>query len=108
MPSDIPFDALADPTRRQVLQLLGERPMRAGELAEAARISRPAMSRHLRILLAAGMVDDERAAYDARARVFRLRPGALQPIKEWMDRLQADWDAQLVSYRRHVEKGVRE
>jgi DNA-binding transcriptional ArsR family regulator len=108
MLSNMPFDALADPTRRQVLQLLGDRPMRAGELAEAARISRPAMSRHLRILLAAGMVDDERAAHDARARVFRLRPEALEPIREWMDRLQAHWDAQLVSYRRHVETGARE
>jgi DNA-binding transcriptional ArsR family regulator len=65
--------ALADPTRRQVIELLGDRARRAGELAEAAGTSAPVMSRHLKILLEAGFVADERVPDDARLRVFRLR-----------------------------------
>src|SRR5258708_17378484 len=70
------FTALADPTRRQVVQLLGTRPWRAGELAAATGTSAPAMSPHLRVLLRAGLVAHERPDSDARAPVFRRRPHA--------------------------------
>lgn len=96
--------ALSDPSRRQVVQLLGSRPMRAGELADAAGLSPPAMSRHLRVLLRAGVVADERGEHDARLRVFRLRPERLVDLRTWLDRLQADWDQQLASFERHVER----
>ncbi len=99
------FSALADPTRLQVVQLLGQRPRRAGELAAAAGMSAPAMSRHLRVLLRAGLIADERLAEDARARVFRLRPQSLAALQAWLDQLQAHWDEQLASFKRHVEKG---
>jgi DNA-binding transcriptional ArsR family regulator len=108
MRSEMLFDALADPTRRQVIELLGARPMRAGELANEARLSRPAMSRHLRILLEAGVVDDDRPLTDARGRLFRLRPGALEPVRTWMDQVQAQWEGQLRAFKRHAEGGVRE
>jgi DNA-binding transcriptional ArsR family regulator len=98
------FGALADPTRRQVVQLLGIRPLRAGELAAATGTSGPAMSRHLRVLLRAGLVADERGAQDARARVFRLRPQSLVALRAWLDQLQAQWDEQLASFKHHVEK----
>ena len=101
------FSALADPTRRQVVQLLGSRPMRAGELAEAAAMSAPAMSRHLRVLLDAGVVADERRAEDARLRVFHLRPEGLVELQAWLDQLQANWNQQLGSFRRHVERESR-
>ena len=68
------FEVLADPTRRQVVWLLGEGPRRAGQLAAATGSSAPAMSRHLRILLSARLIADERVPDDARLRVFRLRP----------------------------------
>jgi DNA-binding transcriptional ArsR family regulator len=97
------FAALADPTRRQVVQLLGQGPRRAGELATAAGVSAPAMSRHLRVLLQAGLVADERTAADARARVFRLRPQPVAALAAWLDQLQAHWDEQLQSFRRYVE-----
>ena len=97
------FAALADPTRRQVVQLLGQGPRRAGELATAAGASAPAMSRHLRVLLQAGLVADERTAADARARVFRLRPQPVAALAAWLDQLQAHWDEQLQSFKRHVE-----
>lgn len=102
------FAALADPTRRVVVQLLGAGPRRAGELADAAGMSPPAMSRHLRVLLQLGVVSDERLADDARARVFRLRPESIVPLQAWLDQLQAHWDEQLQSFKRHVERRTGE
>jgi DNA-binding transcriptional ArsR family regulator len=96
--------ALAEPTRRRVVELLGEGPKRAGALAAAVGASRPAMSRHLRVLLEAGVIADERPADDARARVFRLRPDSILALQAWLDQLQAEWDAQLGSFKRHVER----
>lgn len=99
------FGALADPTRRLVVQLLGARPLRAGELAAAAGTSGPSMSRHLRVLLRAGLVTDERPEQDARGREFRLRPQSLAALQAWLDQLQAQWDEQLASFKRHVDEG---
>jgi DNA-binding transcriptional ArsR family regulator len=96
--------ALADPTRRRVVQLLRDRPHRAGELAAASGTSAPAMSRHLRVLLRAGVVADERPADDARARVFWLRPESMDPLRDWLDELQAAGDQQLASFKRYVEE----
>jgi DNA-binding transcriptional ArsR family regulator len=97
------FEALADPTRRQVVQLLGRRPHRAGELAEAAGMSQPAMSRHLKILLTSGIVEDERVPEDARVRLFKLQPDSLAAVQAFLDQLQAEWRVQLRSFKRHVE-----
>jgi len=101
------FEALADPARRHVVALLSGGPRRAGELATAAGMSPPAMSRHLRTLLLAGVVEDERIEADARARVFRLRPQSLVAAQAWLDQIQAEWNARLTSFKRHVEEGVR-
>jgi DNA-binding transcriptional ArsR family regulator len=98
------FEALADPSRRQVVQLLGEAPRRAGELAAAVGMSAPAMSRHLRVLLEAGVIADERIAADARLRYFRLRPQSMVALQAWLDQLQAHWDEQLASFRRPVQE----
>jgi DNA-binding transcriptional ArsR family regulator len=87
-----------------VLELLSGEPRRAGHLATAAGTSRPVMSRHLKILLDAGFVADERIAEDARARVFRLRPEAMRDVQAWLDQLQAHWSEQLASFKQHVEK----
>jgi DNA-binding transcriptional ArsR family regulator len=100
---DAVFTALADPTRREAVELLGHGPRRAGELASALGASPPAMSRHLKVLLDAGLVTDERPADDARARVFRLRPESVVALGAWLDQLQAHWDEQLASFRRHAE-----
>ena len=98
------LDVLADPTRRRVVQLLGERPHRAGELAAASGATAPAMSRHLRILLEAGVVADERVPDDARVRVFRLRPEPIAALQAWLDQVQAHWNEQLLAFKRHVEQ----
>ncbi len=99
------FGALADPTRQQVVQLLSDGPRRAGELASASGTSAPTMSRHLRVLLTAGIVADERPHHDARTRVFRLRPESIMAAQVWLDELQAHADEQLASFKRHVERG---
>ena len=98
------FVALADPTRRQVVQLLGGGERRAGELAEQVGTSAPAMSRHLRVLLRAGVVEDERRPEDARLRVFRLRPESMVAVRAWLDQIQAEWDEQLRHFKQHVER----
>ena len=97
------FEALADPRRRQVVQMLSVSPRRAGELANAAGMSAPAMSRHLKTLLDAGLIEDERPREDARLRVFRLRPNSFVAVQAFLDQLQADWNVQLRSFKRHVE-----
>ncbi len=86
------FGALADPTRLRVIELLGDRARRAGELADAAGTSAPVMSRHLRILLEAGFVADERVPGDARLRVFRLQREPVVALQAWLDQLQAHWN----------------
>jgi DNA-binding transcriptional ArsR family regulator len=100
---DALFEVLADPTRRRVVQLLGEQPQRAGELARAVGVSPPVISRHLRILLGAGVVEDERVPGDARLRVFRLRREPLIALQAWLDQIQAQWNEQLGAFKRHVE-----
>jgi DNA-binding transcriptional ArsR family regulator len=97
------FGALADPTRRKVIELLSAEPCRAGELAAAAGTSAQVMSRHLRVLLEKGLVVDERVAEDARARVFRLRPERIHDLQAWLDQVQAHWNEQLASFKKHVE-----
>ncbi len=101
------FDVLADPTRRRVVELLAQGPRRAGQLAAEAGTSPQAMSNHLRVLLAAGVVADQRLAEDARARVFRLRPQSLTAVQAWLDQLQAEWRVQLRSFKHHVEEKAR-
>src|SRR5918992_616226 len=98
------MSALAAPTRRRVVQLLGDGPMRAGKLAEVAGLSAPAMSRHLRILLVAGLIEDERRPEDARLRMFRLRENGLVDLRAWLDELHDRWEAQLDSFKRHADR----
>jgi DNA-binding transcriptional ArsR family regulator len=98
------LQALADPTRLQVVELLSVVPRRPGELADALGVSRPALSKHLRVLLRAGVVADERPADDARARVFRLRRESVVAVRAWLDQVQAQWDQQLDAFKAHVER----
>jgi DNA-binding MarR family transcriptional regulator len=62
------------------------------------------MSKHLRMLLAAGIVADERGAQDARVRVFRLRRESVAAVRAWLDQVQAHWDEQLNAFKAHVER----
>jgi DNA-binding transcriptional ArsR family regulator len=96
--------ALADPHRRRVVDLLRERPHRAGELAQAARISFPAMSRHLRMLRKNGLVEEDRGEFDSRVRIYRLRPEAMAELKTWLAETEALWARQLSAFKAHLQK----
>lgn len=96
--------SLADPARRQVVDLLRERPRRAGELAEAARTSFPAMSRHLKALRESGLVEEERDPIDSRVRVYSLRTGAISELRAWLEETEMLWSRQLAAFKTHIEK----
>jgi DNA-binding transcriptional ArsR family regulator len=97
---DRAFNALADPTRRAVLDLLrsGTRP--AGEIARAFPISRPAISKHLKILRRAHLVDEHR---QGRHRFYQLNPEPLKTVDQWLDEYRRFWTANLESLKSFVE-----
>jgi DNA-binding transcriptional ArsR family regulator len=99
--------ALADPRRRRVVDLLRERPRRAGELAQAMRISFPAMSRHLRTLRESGLVAEDRDQFDSRVRIYRLRPEPMTDLKTWLAETENLWAQQLAAFKAHVQKTRR-
>lgn len=99
--------ALADPYRRRVIDLLRERPHRAGELAEAMEVSFPAMSRHLRTLRSCGLVDEARDEFDSRVRIYRLRPEAMTSLKNWLAETDAMWARQLSAFKVHLQKSQK-
>lgn len=104
MSLDATFAALADPTRRAVVDLLRGRPRRAGELAEALSMSPPAMSRHLRVLRENGLVEEERDDEDARVRMLRLRPRPFDELRHWIDEVEQFWVGQLAAFKEHAEQ----
>ena len=100
---DATLSALADPHRRRVVELLGEGPMRAGDLADAVGLPAPAMSRHLRVLRLNGLVEESHPESDARVRIYRLRQAPLQALEAWLTETQVAWSDQLASFKAHVE-----
>jgi len=99
--------ALADPYRRRVIDLLRERPHRAGELGQAIRLSFPAMSRHLRTLRTSGLVEEDRDEFDSRVRIYRLRPEPITALKSWLAETDALWARQLAALKAHLQKTRR-
>ncbi len=93
------FDVLAEPNRRQILDLLrdGERPV--GELVAQLGVSQPAVSKHLRILREAGLVE---VRGDAQRRLYRVRPEPLQAIDEWLAPYRRLWSERLDALERHL------
>jgi DNA-binding transcriptional ArsR family regulator len=95
--------ALGEPARLRLVEALSRGPRRAGDLARDLSLPAPAVSKHLKVLLAAGVVLDERRREDARVRVFRLRPESVVAVRAWLDQLQAHWDEQLAAFKAHVD-----
>jgi DNA-binding transcriptional ArsR family regulator len=85
---DLVLHALADESRRTVLEILRTHPATAGELAEALPIARPGVSRHLRVLREAGLVD---VRADAQRRIYSLRPEPLAEVDAWLGEYRALW-----------------
>ena len=101
---DQTFAALADPCRRRAVELLGERPRRAGELAEALGLPAAAMSRHLGLMKRTGLVQETHPDFDARVRVYSLKNGAMSDVRRWIVETEATWVKQLSAFKTHVEK----
>jgi DNA-binding transcriptional ArsR family regulator len=97
--------ALADPSRRSMVERLAHGPVTAGELAELLPIARPGVSRHLRVLREAGLVDVRR---DAQRRVYSLRPQPLSEIDDWLVPYRALWGQRLDALHTEVARGKRE
>ena len=95
--------ALADPHRRRAVELLGQQPRPAGELARAMGLSPPAMSRHLKTLRLSGLVEEDHDGFDARVRIYRLKPGAMDGLKDWLEETERLWVGQLLAFKAHVE-----
>lgn len=104
-PLDQVLAALGDPYRRRAVDLLGERPHRAGELATALGLAPSLMSRHLRVLRDTGLVAESHPHYDARVRIYELRPEALAGLRRWLADTEQLWATQLAAFQRHLEGG---
>ena len=96
---DSAFTALADPHRRQVVDLLRTRPYRAGELAAATGLSAPALSRHLRVLRHGGLIEPRLADHDGRLHIYSLRRDPFTSLRQWLDQVEEFWTLQLGSFR---------
>jgi DNA-binding transcriptional ArsR family regulator len=98
MANQLAFVALADPTRRQVFERLAEGPRAVGELADGLPVSRPAVSQHLKVLKAAGLVTDRP---DGARRVYQIDPAGLGQMRAWLDRF---WDVALDAFKAEAER----
>jgi DNA-binding transcriptional ArsR family regulator len=98
--SEAAFQALADPTRRAVLDLLRKGVQPAGQIARAFPVSRPAISKHLRLLRRAHLVEERR---EGRHRLYQLNPGPLKAVDSWLQQYRVFWQANLNSLKAFVE-----
>jgi DNA-binding transcriptional ArsR family regulator len=96
--------ALADPTRRELVDLLAAGELAAGELADRFPVSRPAISRHLRVLRQAGLV---RARTEGKRRLYALDPGPLREIDDWLARYRDLWAQRLDALDTEIARGRR-
>ncbi len=96
------LNVLADPTRRAVVAMLAQRPRPAGELAEACAMSKPGLSKHLRLLRSSGVVEEYRIPQDGRVRMYRLRREPLDEVARWVTELRTFWAHQLAAFAEYV------
>src|ERR1700712_2445927 len=102
---DAVLQALADHSRRAVLEMLRDAPAPPGELAEALPIARPGVSRHLRVLREAGLVT---VRQDAQRRIYSLRPEALVEVDEWLGSYRALWQNRLDALHTEIARGKKD
>jgi DNA-binding transcriptional ArsR family regulator len=101
---DAVLHALADESRRTVLEILRAHPASAGELAEALPIARPGVSRHLRVLREAGLIEVRK---DAQHRIYSLRPEALVEVDQWLAEYRVLWQGRLDALHTEIARGKR-
>jgi DNA-binding transcriptional ArsR family regulator len=95
------FAVLAEPTRRRILDLLRDHERSVGELVDQLGLSQPAVSKHLRVLRAAGLVD---VTVDAQRRLYRVRAEPLREIDEWLTPYRAAWGKRIDALERHLDE----
>ncbi len=96
--------ALADPTRRRIVELLRKEPRRAGDIAASLSVSAPSLSRHLRVLRKSGLIEGTEVEHDARVRLYRLRPERFLVLRTWLEEVEAFWTAELSAFKTHAER----
>ena len=97
-------EALADPTRARIVELLSTRDLTAGDIAAHFEVSRPAVSRHLRVLREAGLTQ---VTPDAQRRVYRLDPEPLRDLEGWLLACRSHWEARLDALGEHLDRKAR-
>lgn len=102
---DRTLSALADPHRRRAVDLLARGPRQAGELARELGLTAPAMSRHLRQLRESGLVEESHPDFDARVRIYALRPEPMVHLLRWLEESERLWSEQLIAFKAHLERG---
>jgi DNA-binding transcriptional ArsR family regulator len=95
------FDALAEPNRRAILELLVERERSVGEIEQRLRLPQPSISKHLRLLRDTGFVE---ARAEAQKRVYRLRAEPLMALDNWLEPYRGRWKASLDALERHLDR----
>jgi DNA-binding transcriptional ArsR family regulator len=105
---DVTLSALADPNRRRVVDLLSRGPRAAGDLARELELSPPAMSRHLRTLRQSGLVEESHPTFDARVRIYALRPQPMVHLLRWLEDAERLWSEQLTAFKAHLEAAPSE
>jgi DNA-binding transcriptional ArsR family regulator len=102
-----PYLAIADPTRRAILDRLRTGDAPVAQIAAGFAMTRPAVSRHLRVLRDARLVRERRGGEDGRQRVYQLTPAPLREVARWAEGYQMFWQDNLSRLKRHVEHGTR-
>jgi DNA-binding transcriptional ArsR family regulator len=98
------LEAIAEPTRQRILDAVRDRERSVGELVEQVGMHQPGVSRHLKVLRDAGLVEVRR---DAQRRLYRLRPEPLMELDAWLEPYRAEWAARLDSLERHLRRTAR-
>jgi DNA-binding transcriptional ArsR family regulator len=94
------FEVLAEPNRRRILDLLLESERPVGDLVDAMEVSQPAVSKHLRVLREAGLVESRT---EAQRRIYRVCHGPLRDMDEWLDPYRRLWSTRLSALERHLD-----
>jgi DNA-binding transcriptional ArsR family regulator len=95
------FDVLAEPTRRRILDMVRDHERSVGDLVKSLSVSQPGVSKHLRVLREAGLVD---VRHDAQRRLYRLNPEPLEEVDVWLAPYRRYWAGRLDALERHLDR----